>query len=118
VDRRGTALRRQSGLRLTKVLKPKEALVEQMPWASDFSARNVHGTGVLEGLGAVGGVVPGGVGVATGLVPLAAFGLALLQVRAVVTNVRNGEIDRLPINVVLFALAAFVAWGRFGPYPL
>ncbi|MFI5167798.1 MAG: DoxX family protein [Thermoanaerobaculales bacterium] len=102
---------------LTKLLKPKEALVQQMKWASDFSVRSVHGIGVLEVLGAVGIVVPGVVGVATVLVPLAAVGLALLQVGAAVTNVRYGEANRLPINVVLIALAAFVAWGRFGPYP-
>jgi uncharacterized membrane protein len=102
---------------LTKLVKPKEALVEQMPWAADFSVRAVHGIGLLEVLGAIGIVVPGVVGVATVLVPLAAVGLALLQVGAAVVNVRYKEINRLPVNVVLIALAAFVAWGRFGPYP-
>jgi hypothetical protein len=48
---------------------------------------------------------------------VAAVGLALLQVGAAITNVRYGEANRLPINVVLIALAVFVAWGRFGPYP-
>ena len=103
---------------LTKLLRPKEALVQRMKWASDFSERSVHGIGLLEVLGSVGIVVPGVVGVAPVLVPLAAVGLALLQVGAAVTNVRYGEADRLPINVVLVALAAFVAWGRFGPHPL
>ena len=102
---------------LTKLVKPKEALVAQMPWAADFSVRSVHGIGLLEVLGAVGIILPGAVGMVTVLVPLAAVGLALLQVGAAVTNVRYGEINRLPINVVLIALAAFVAWGRFGPYP-
>ena len=102
---------------LTKLVKPKESLVEQMPWAADFSVRAVHGIGLLEVLGAIGIVVPGVVGVATVLVPLAAVGLALLQVGAAVVNVRYKEINRLPVNVVLIALAAFVAWGRFGPYP-
>ena len=101
----------------TKLLKPKEALVKQMPWAADSSVRSVHSIGVLEVLGAVGVVVPGAAGVATVLVPLAAVGLALLQVGAGVVNVRYGEFNRLPINGVLIALAAFVAWGRFGPYP-
>jgi hypothetical protein len=102
---------------LTKLLKPKEALVQQMKWASDFSARSVHGIGLVEVLGAIGIVVPGAVGMATVLVPVAAVGLALLQVGAAITNVRYGEANRLPINVVLIALAVFVAWGRFGPYP-
>jgi len=102
---------------LTKLVKPKESLVEQMPWAADFSVRGVHGIGLLEVLGAIGIVVPGVAGVATDLVPLAAVGLALLQMGAAVVNVRYKEINRLPVNLVLIALAGFVAWGRFGPYP-
>ena len=77
----------------------------------------MHGIGLLEVLGAIGIVLPGVVGVATVLVPIAAVGLVLLQVGAAVVNVRYEEANRLPINVVLIALAAFVAWGRFGSYP-
>src|SRR5664279_806088 len=84
---------------------------------STFSVRSVHGIGLLEVLGAIGIVLPGVVGVATVLVPIAAVGLVLLTVGAAVVNVRYEEANRLPINVVLIALAAFVAWGRFGPYP-
>lgn len=68
-------------------------------------------------IGGVGIVLPGLVGVAPVLVPVAAVGLALLQVGAAAVNVRYGESKRLPINVVLIALAVFVAWGRFGPFP-
>jgi uncharacterized membrane protein YphA (DoxX/SURF4 family) len=103
---------------LPKLTKPKEALVDQMSWAADFSARSVHAIGALEVLGAVGVVLPGLVRIAPVLVPLAAVGLALLQVGAAVVNVRYQETNRLPLNIVLFALAVFVAWGRFGPYPL
>lgn len=102
---------------LMKLVKPKEALAEQMAWASSFSARSIYAIGAVEVLGAIGIVVPGAVRVAVVLVPLAAVGLALLQAGAALVNVRFEEAKRLPLNVVLVVLSVFVAWGRFGPHP-
>jgi hypothetical protein len=39
----------------------------------------------------------------------------LLMVGAALTHVRRKEFGNLVTNGVLFALAVFVAWGRFGP---
>jgi hypothetical protein len=89
-----------------------------MAWAEDFSDTSVHAIGALEVLAAVGLVVPGLLHIAPVLVPLAATGVAALQVGAAITNARYGEANRIPINMILIALAVFVAWGRFGPYPL
>lgn len=100
-----------------KLLRPKEELVEQMKWTKDVSARTVHGVGAIEVLGALGVVLPGALRVATALVPLAAVGLALVQVGAAITNLRHDEANHVALNVVLIALAVFVAWGRFGPHP-
>jgi uncharacterized membrane protein YfcA len=50
------------------------------------------------------------------LVPLAAVGLALVMVGAIVVHARRKEPMNIVVNVVLIALAIFVAWGRFGPY--
>jgi len=103
---------------IMKLAQPREKLAESMAWAAHFSDRAVRAIGALEILAAVGLVVPGLQHMAPVLVPLAAAGVAALQVGAAITNVRYGEADRIPINVVVFALAVFVAWGRFGPYPL
>jgi uncharacterized membrane protein YphA (DoxX/SURF4 family) len=103
---------------LPKVLQPRDKLVSQMKWAADFSDRSVRGIGAVELLGAIGVIVPGIIKIAPLLVPLAAVGLAILQVGAVAVNVRYDETNRLPLNVALILLAVFVAWGRFGPYPL
>jgi hypothetical protein len=35
---------------------------------------------------------------------------------AAVTHARRKESPNIVVNIVLLALAAFVAWGRFGPY--
>jgi hypothetical protein len=52
------------------------------------------------------------------LVPLAAVGLGLLMVGAAAVHVRRGEVPFIAVNAALLAVAAFVAWGRFGPYAL
>jgi len=101
-----------------KLVVPRPRLTETMAWAEDFSDTSVHAIGALEVLAAVGLVVPGLLHIVPVLVPLAATGVAALQVGAAITNARYGEANRIPINVVLIALAVFVAWGRFGPYPL
>jgi len=56
-------------------------------------------------------------GIAQVLVPLAALGLVLLMIGAVVTRARREEPSMIAVNVVLLVLAAVVPWGRFGPYP-
>lgn len=102
-----------------KLAQPKEKLLARMPWVADFSAGQVKGIGALELLGAIGLIVPGLLGIAPVLVPIAAVGLALLMLGAVITHVRrrDGFGAMLP-SLVLLLLSAFVAWGRFGPYPL
>ena len=62
---------------------------------------------------------PGGdpaTGVAPILTPIAAVGLMVIMIGAAITHVRRKEPAIVPANVVLFLLAAVVAWGRFGPY--
>ena len=50
------------------------------------------------------------------LTPLAAVGIALLMAGAAVVHARRGEFAFLGVVAFLFVAAAFVAWGRFGPY--
>jgi len=47
------------------------------------------------------------------LTPLAGVGLALTMVGAALLHVRRGEYPNIIVNVVLFGLAVFVAYGRF-----
>ena len=73
--------------------------------------------GALELLAAIGLVLPAVTGIAPVLVPLAGVGLGLLMIGAAVVHVRRGEVSFIAVNAALLAAAAFVAWGRFGPYP-
>lgn len=101
---------------LMKVTKPKAALAESgLAWVEDFSPGQVKAIGVLEVLGALGLILPAALDIAPVLTPLAATGLALTMVGAAVVHLRRGEKQMVPINVVLLALAAFVAVMRFGP---
>ena len=84
-------------------------------WLDDFSAGSVKAIGALEVLAAVGLIVPAVLGIAPVLVPLAALGLALIMVGAVITRIRRHEFKFMMADVVYLGLAGFVTWGRFGP---
>jgi uncharacterized membrane protein YphA (DoxX/SURF4 family) len=106
-----------AGSGLMKLFVPKDKLVTSgQGWAQDYSTANIRLIGLAEILGAIGLVLPAAVHIAPLLVPLAAVGLAFVMVGAVVVHGRRKEAMNVAVNVVLIALALFVAWGRFGPY--
>ena len=102
-----------------KIVVPKEKLaatgVAATKWVEDFSQAALRVIGVLEFLGAVGLILPAALGIAPVLVPLAATGAVLLFVGAVIMRLRRGERATILIDLTNLAMAAFVAWGRFGP---
>ena len=62
-------------------------------------------------------VLPAVLDVATVLVPMAAIGLALTMVGAVIVHLRHREgLGAAMPAVVLGVLCVVVAWGRLGPY--
>lgn len=100
-----------------KVAQPKDKLAAQgLAWTDDFSPGMIKLIGALEVLAAIGLVLPAALDVARLFVPLAATGLVLLMIGAALTHLRRKENQPVVINAVLLLLAAFVAWGRFGPY--
>lgn len=101
---------------LMKVSQPKEKLATNMAWVEDFSPGQVKAIGLVEILGAIGLILPAATGIAVILTPLAALGLALTMLVAAIVHVRRKEFPMVAINLVLMALALFVAIGRFGPY--
>jgi uncharacterized membrane protein YphA (DoxX/SURF4 family) len=106
-----------AGSGLMKLVVPKDKLVTAgQGWAQDYSSTNIRLIGLVEVLGAVGLVLPAALHIAPILVPLAAVGLALVMVGAIVVHARRKEPMNIVVNVVLIVLAVIVAWGRFGPY--
>ena len=101
-----------------KLIVPKEKLATAPGggWVEDFSAGSVKAIGALEVLAAVGLVLPAATDIAPVLVPLAALGLVLIMVGAVITRLRRHEPKPMVADLAYLALAGFVAWGRFfGP---
>ena len=100
---------------VTKLAQSKEKLVASSRGAAlaGFSPGVIKVIGTLEVLAAVGLVVPAALDVVPALVPVAAVGVVLLMVGALVTHVRRREAFVVPL--VLCALALVVVWGRFGP---
>jgi uncharacterized membrane protein len=102
---------------IVKMVRPPKRLIDQgLTWVEDFPPGAVKAIGALELLAAVGLVLPAVTGIAPVLVPLAGIGLGLLMIGAAVVHVRRDEVPFIAVNAGLLAAAAFVAWGRIGPY--
>jgi uncharacterized membrane protein len=101
-----------------KATQPKEKLAPNLPWVNDFPVAAVKLIGVSQIAAALGLVLPALTGIAVVLTPLAAVGLGLIMVLAAVYHIRKGEYSSIVVNAVILLIAAVIAWGRFGPYPL
>ena len=99
-----------------KLLIPQEKLAKAPGggWVLNFTAGFVKALGAVEILGAIGLILPALLGIAPVLVPLAATGLATIMVGAAVVEFRRQELRHLLLNLTYLAMAAFVAFGRFG----
>ena len=106
------------GAGITKVMQPIEKLATNMEWVKDVAPWIVRLIGILEILGAIGLILPAVTGIWPWLTPVAAAGLVLTMVGAMITNWRRGEFSKIGVNIVLLALAAFVVFGRIVVVPL
>lgn len=90
----------------------------QLPWVSAIPKGQVRLIGLLELLGGVGLILPAVTGVLPWLTPLAAVGLALIMLSAIVFHLsRRERSNALGLSVGL-VLAVFVAVGRYFIVPL
>ncbi|MCU1411643.1 MAG: DoxX family protein [Rhodoglobus sp.] len=99
-----------------KVTTAEAKLPATFPFVEATGVPLLRVIGALEVLGAVGVIVPAATGILPILTPIAATGLALIMVAAIVFHVRRGELKSLPFNIVLLVLPAFVAVARFAGF--
>ena len=104
----------------TKMFVPREKIAtvgHAGEWVLDFSPWALRAIAALELLAAVGLILPAALDIAPVMVPVTAICVALLFVGAVIMRLRRGERATIVPDLVYLAVAAFVAWGRFGPEP-
>jgi DoxX-like protein len=101
---------------ISKTFVPKEKLAahEGGRWTRDAGVGFVKTLGVLELLAAVGLILPAVLGIAPVMVPVTAACWVVLMVGAMITHGRFGQYKLVVLNLAYLALAAFIAWGRFG----
>ena len=94
-----------------KLVTPMDEMLKQMPIA--LPGAFIIFTGVVELLGAIGLILPWMLGTKPHLTPLAAAGLVIVMIGAVVYTLAAGDLASAPIPAVVGLLAAFVAYGRW-----
>ncbi|RNM12051.1 DoxX family protein [Nocardioides pocheonensis] len=101
---------------LMKLTKSKAELVDAgQGWAGDVPDDVVRLLGAVEMAAVLGLVLPGAFDVLTWLVPVAALGLIVLMLGAIVTHGRRREYLNMGTNLMLLAAAVFIAVERIGP---
>jgi uncharacterized membrane protein len=91
-----------------KVFRSRDALRPMMHWVDDMPLGIVRAIGVAEVLGAIGLILPPLVGVLPWLALVAAIGLFVVQIGAVIVHRRRRE--AVWLNVALLVLTAVVVW--------
>jgi uncharacterized membrane protein len=95
----------------TLLFRPAQAL-RQYPWAGDVPDSMKRLIGTAELLGAIGVIVPAVTKILPWLTPLAALGLTAIMVLAGLFHITRREWPNVIFNLVLGAIAAFVAYAR------
>lgn len=97
-----------------KSTQPIDKLMKSgLNWVERVPISTVRIIGLSELLGAIGLILPLALGIFPILTPVAAVGLALIMILAAVHHLKHKENKAIVFNAVLFALAVFVAYGRF-----
>jgi hypothetical protein len=97
-----------------KLVLPLDQLAGPVPLPGAF----VRFIGVAELLGGLGLILPAALRIRPGLTPLAAAGLVVIMIGAVVITLIGGQPGGAVISLVVGLLAAFVAYGRWRLAPI
>jgi uncharacterized membrane protein YphA (DoxX/SURF4 family) len=104
---------------ITKLVLPAEVLQSAgSANAIKFSALFLKVIGVLETLGGLGLILPGIFHRQQYLTPLAAAGLVIIMIGAVITTIMGDGVSMIFGPLVVGLLCAFVAYGRWKVSPL
>jgi uncharacterized membrane protein YphA (DoxX/SURF4 family) len=96
-----------------KAFQPIDTVAKRLTWAKQIPAWLVRFIGIAELLGAVGLILPALTHIVPSLTAIAAVGLVLVMVCAIIFHIARKEYSNISVGVILLILAAFVAYGRF-----
>ena len=97
---------------------PDSAMARQMSYIGAMPAPLRVRAGAAEVLGAVGLVLPGLTRFLPVVTPLAASGLVIVMLGALVFHIQRREYPNLGLNAILLVLSAVIAYGRIALAPL
>jgi hypothetical protein len=97
-----------------KLILPIEEMTKDMAMPGAF----LRFIGVAEVLGGLGLILPGLLHIRPGLTPLAAVGLVMIMIGAVVVTVMSMGVATALLPLVVGCLAAFIAYSRWRRIPL
>ena len=102
-----------------KLVVPASVMAAQSPPGSIvFPGMFLKFLGLCELLGGFGLILPGIFKTKQYLIPLAAVGLIIIMIGAIVVVLMGGDVATAVTNVVIALLLAFVAYGRWRLKPL
>jgi putative oxidoreductase len=103
---------------LMKSTQPIIDLSKTVPWTANVPLELVRFIGVSELLGGIGLVLPALLRIKPILTPIAAIGIVIIMVLAMIYHISQGETNVIGINIVFGLVAAFIAWGRLQKAPI
>jgi uncharacterized membrane protein YphA (DoxX/SURF4 family) len=98
---------------IMKSTRPVPELAKRMEWVSWVSPGTVRLVGVSELAGGIGLILPWATGIARVLTPVAAAALVVVMLLGAGLHAKKNDWAHIAPSIVLGALCAFVAWGRF-----
>lgn len=103
---------------IMKSTSPIDQLAPMLPWTKDVPELLVRIIGVSELLAGLGLLVPSIFRIKPILTPVAASGILVIMLLALVFHITRSEFAALGINVFIASMAVFIAWGRFKKVPI
>lgn len=100
-----------------KTFVPIPELSKIVPIAAEMPAL-IRFIGVSELAGGLGLLLPAALRIWPHLTPLAAAGLVVVMLLAMIFHITRGESSSIGTNIVLGVLAALIAWGRVYKAPI
>ena len=95
-----------------------DGLPAPMVWMYDLTPVLHWASGTAEILGGLGLILPGIFKIQTRLTWIAAWGLVLVMIGAMIYHLSRGETQNMVQNLILAAILAFIAYGRMRLRPL